>query len=184
MPQPTPYESQTRETIPLDQPYCQHKYVTCLVCRAAFENNSAIRWLACAIDSEGTVAIKGSGSHPYKYFSAVITVANTNLDYIKEVYQIANGGNFYSYQPKQPNAQLMYGWQAKAHQVITLGESLLPHMIIKKEQIRIVTQFSRERPVMTPDLGQHYYKLSRHLNGQQFLGYGPGRPRKGDQHGY
>lgn len=136
-----------------------------------------LTWLAATIDCDGTIGI-------YRNGLVVVSVSMTSKEYIEEVQLRSGLGTIFSVTPAYEGAQLQWRWQANTDKWSGLGylcELLIPHLIIKKQQAQLVMYFMQAKRdgTLSPAAKKMYYETSRQLNGAQFKGQGPGRPRKG-----
>lgn len=133
-------------------------------------------WLAATIDCDGYIGFHHKSG-------PVMVISMTSKEYIDEVARVTGFGAIYQVQPKEENSQLQYRWHALAAKwslLENLCELVIPHLIIKQRQAELVMYYMREKRNTTISKSslKMFYDTARQLNGEQFKGPGPGRPRK------
>jgi hypothetical protein len=119
-----------------------------------------LAYLAGIIDGEGNISIvKGNIKRPNFYFSGYVQVANTNKILINWLVENFKGKTCWESKPS-PNSKLKGYWVLKDCSILL--NSLLPFLILKKEQAKLVIEF---RKTVKPLRGKrgHFHKSSPEL---------------------
>ena len=101
-------------------------------------------YLAGAIDADGYISIQRSKPKRYNhyYYCAMIGFTGTGEPLVQNILKKTFGGGVYRYQPKNPKHKPWHQWQTSGSNKVYLAlEKLMPYLITKKEQARIVLRF-------------------------------------------
>ena len=107
-------------------------------------------WLACAFDAEGSIGIwrasRAGSKNGYRY-RAGLSVSNTYKGFIDRVTELIVGGVSVCKSAKERNPQykLCYKFTPSARILPLVLKQMLPHLIIKRKQARLVLRFCKER---------------------------------------
>jgi len=95
-------------------------------------------WLACALDSEGTIGMSKSGGQYVPH----LQIGNTNRDFILHFKDTLKLRNKITAQESEGNYKTLYTiGTAKLGLIYALLPKLKPYTIIKKEQIDLILEF-------------------------------------------
>ena len=140
-------------------------------------------YLAGIVDGEGTITIcrsendvlrkkeyptkAGLRSCEYRYvgigFHVKVSVKNTDIRLMKWL-QSRFGGEFYSAESKNPLWKTSYVWHHAAQSKQEFLLSILPYLIIKREQALIALEFLRLGSIRVPEKRQALYEKIVALN--------------------
>jgi len=102
-------------------------------------------WLACAIDGEGYMGLRTTGTKHNQYTRFVIF--NTNYKFIKKASKLT-GCKIVIIQPTKGHLgkKTLYGIAVNKHKIVleTL-EQILPHLIIKRKKAIEIISFIKSR---------------------------------------
>ena len=109
-------------------------------------NSNKWAYLSGLFDGEGTFCIsKSTNPNGVSVLSAYAKVANTNLELMQ--WLIKNfGGQYHTSSchrdKRNPNCKIQYSWSPKGKKNRTTTiENLIPYLVIKKEQAKVLLQF-------------------------------------------
>jgi hypothetical protein len=122
-------------------------------------------YLAGIIDGEGCLIISRSDRGTYNNYYARIHVKNTDKRLMK--WLVENfGGNIHVHKPKSEKHSVAYSWyfagNAKSREIFLLA--LMPYLIIKQEQAKILVDFVRLSEQKCPELREELYQKMHALN--------------------
>ncbi len=130
-------------------------------------------YLAGLIDGEGCITItigcrywtnKDGIKTKYPAYCLQVTITNNSLKLMQYLIQHF-GGVYYSHARKNPNANLGYIWMPKGMKnKETLLLSVLPYLVIKKEQANLALQFVRMKDQIDPPARQKLTEQIQLLN--------------------
>jgi hypothetical protein len=110
-------------------------------------------YLAGIIDGEGSLIISRSDRGTYNNYYGRIHVKNTDYRLIKWLLE-KFGGNVHAHPPKDPIKHAKaYSWyfSGDAHDKETLLLALMPYLIVKKDQAKILVDFFRMSGQINPE---------------------------------
>ena len=111
------------------------------------DQESDLRWLACALDSEGSISICAgrpscharSGWH----FGLVLQVANSSESFSREALRIAGCGRLWKEPGKKGGYKPMFKWQTYGFKAKYVLERVCPYLLVKREQALLALRFPR-----------------------------------------
>lgn len=128
--------------------------------------NSKYIYVAGIIDGEGCLIITRSNRHgSYFNYYARIHVKNTDMRLMR--WLVDNfGGNIHPHKPKSVKHSMAYSWyfsgNAKSKELFLLA--IMPYLIVKKEQAKILVEFHRLHDQKCPEIREQLYQRMRVLN--------------------
>ncbi len=103
-------------------------------------------WLACAVDGEGTIGIwrerRPKNRSGYRY-RPVVQVCNTNWDFAATVKKLVDGYAYADTPKRDSGHKKLYRVNVSRRAVPNTIEQIMPYLIIKPRQAKIVLQFCR-----------------------------------------
>lgn len=122
-------------------------------------------YLAGIIDGEGCLLISKSDRGNYNNYYGRIHVKNTDTRLMK--WLVNNfGGTITVHKPKSKSHNIAYSWyfggNAKSKELLLL--SLLPYLIVKREQAINLVEFFRMSGEHNPEKREKLYQLNAKLN--------------------
>lgn len=123
-------------------------------------------WTAMATmyDAEGCIVLNKSGSNCSKGSQYILRlqVANTNMEWIEAWAQRLGRGNTYFYPSTNPKHSAYGYWciQKKAD-VVYILKKILPYLIIKKEQAKLLIEYTEGKFTKGTDHGPNEQELAR-----------------------
>jgi hypothetical protein len=132
--------------------------------RMGMKKNSFI-YVAGIIDGEGCLIVSKSDRGSYDNYYGRIHVKNTDMRLMK--WLVENfGGNIHVNKPKSKKHSIAYSWyfsgNAKSKEIFLL--SIMPYLIIKREQAKVLVEFFRLSEQKCPELRHKLYLKMRDLN--------------------
>lgn len=123
-------------------------------------------YLAGIVDGEGCFSI-GAGRRQkwgvINYNNALV-IANTNLNLIKWLHENF-GGHYFEGKKQRPNNKTHYVWRVlKRKDIELLTLAILPYLIVKREQAKVMLDFVRLDSKMNPDARKELFDQMRGLN--------------------
>ncbi len=122
-------------------------------------------YLAGIIDGEGCLIISRSDRGNYKNYYGRIHVKNTDKRLMKWLVDHF-GGNIHLHPPKSDKHAIAYSWyfsgNAKSKEIFLLA--LMPYLIVKREQAKILVEFFRLSEQKCPELREKLYQRLHSLN--------------------
>lgn len=100
-------------------------------------------WLACLIDSEGSIIFTKNRDKSAKTgwrWRILISITNTNLAFLEKTRAIAWGGRIYRIKATRPNHKDNYHLHISSVQCQWLLPKIHPYLIIKKRKAEIALQ--------------------------------------------
>lgn len=127
--------------------------------------NSKYIYAAGIIDGEGCLIISRSNRDSYFNYYGRIHVKNTDTRLMK--WLVDNfGGNIHVHKPKSVKHSVAYSWyfagNAKSKELFLLA--IMPYLIVKKEQAKVLVDFHRLSDQKCPDIREQLYQRMRELN--------------------
>lgn len=122
-------------------------------------------YLAGIIDGEGCLLISRSNRGSYMNYYGRIHVKNTDYRLIKWLVDIF-GGNVHQNNPVSPKHAIAYSWyfSGDAHDKEVLLLAVLPYLIVKKEQAKVLVEFFRMSGEKNPEKREELYQENMVLN--------------------
>ena len=122
-------------------------------------------YLAGIIDGEGSFIISRSDRGNYDNYYGRIHVKNTDKRLMKWLVE-KFGGTVNVHKPKSEKHSVAYSWyfggNAKSKELLLL--SLMPYLIIKREQAKLLVEFFRMSGEVNPAKREELYQKMRLLN--------------------
>jgi hypothetical protein len=122
-------------------------------------------YLAGIIDGEGCLIISKSDRGSYDNYYGRIHVKNTDRRLMKWLVEHF-GGNIHVHKPKSEKHSVAYSWyfsgNAKSKEIFLLA--LMPYLIIKQEQAKVLVEFFRLSEQRCPELREKLYQQMHTLN--------------------
>lgn len=122
-------------------------------------------YLAGIIDGEGCLIISRSDRGNYQNYYGRIHVKNTDKRLMKWLVDYF-GGNIHTNKPKSDKHSVAYSWyfsgNAKSKEVFLLA--IMPYLIIKREQAKVLVEFFRLSEQKCPELRKKLYQKMHSLN--------------------
>jgi hypothetical protein len=125
-------------------------------------------WLVCAIEGEGTLTLvlnnRPKRGYNYWYFVPYCMIANTELPFIEKFMRICKEFNIGCYKmAKKPleSRKICYSVRiAGMKRMENLLNLIEEHLVIKKEQAKIIREFIAYRKTLPPKAPQGEYEKS------------------------
>lgn len=108
-----------------------------------WENAVALGWAACAVDGEGCIGansyVRRTGDHKGKYAWAItVKVSNTDPRFPRKMLEIFGVGSVSrAHRGRTPRERPTYEWQVASRKAEFVLRTILPHLVIKREQAEI-----------------------------------------------
>jgi hypothetical protein len=123
-------------------------------------------YLAGIIDGEGSLIISRSNRGTYMNYYGRIHVKNTDYRLIQWLLD-KFGGNVHDHIPSDPIKHAKgYSWyfSGDAHDKEVLLLALIPYLIVKKEQAKVLIDFFRMTGEKNPEMREKFYQKMAVLN--------------------
>ena len=102
-------------------------------------------WLAAVVDAEGSIIVSRIKQGPQVKrgysFRATLSISNTNEDFLQHVKQIIGTGNLCRLPEHRKNWKDKFQYLANANTLRAILPEILPYLIIKREQAKLVLEF-------------------------------------------
>lgn len=103
--------------------------------------NLDIRYLAGILDGEGNLGIKRGKGARFPLYQIIVRVGMCDTKVVKRLHE-GFGGGYAVYPTKKANHRPAHYWYTTNHVLIkSLLVRLLPHLIVKKKQAKILLKF-------------------------------------------
>jgi len=114
-----------------------------------------LAYLAGIVDGEGSLCIYRGGKRPRIDYASRLLVVSTDrvlIDWLLEHF----GGLSYTRKPAKEGWKTKYEWIAERSQCIEIAEAILPYLVIKSENARLLIRFQQSfnitpRPFRIPE---------------------------------
>jgi len=104
-------------------------------------------WLACAVDTEGSIHFEKHRGKKHESFSIRISLCNTNLHFVQKAQEICGIGHI-GLEPKVVHLPVYRWYIGKASECERILREILPYLIIKKgkaEQALLFLKYRRQK---------------------------------------
>ena len=122
-------------------------------------------YVAGIIDGEGCLIISKSDRGSYDNYYGRIHVKNTDRRLMKWLVEHF-GGNIHVHKPKSEKHSIAYSWyfsgNAKSKEIFLLA--IMPYLIIKREQAKVLVEFFRLSEQKCPELRKKLFQQMQALN--------------------
>jgi hypothetical protein len=101
-------------------------------------------YVAGFIDGEGCLSVFKSKPRPsrsYAEYVAVLVVVNTNRDVLEAIRDWVGTGTVYDASRASAMHKRTYQYHAKGRQLIPILKRLMPHLVVKRRQARLMLDF-------------------------------------------
>ena len=121
-------------------------------------------YLAGIIDGEGCLTVGAGKKETCINYNAIILVQNTSrkmIDWLQSKF----GGQVYLSKKETEKTKAAWMWRiTKKKDIEILLLAVLPYLIVKREQAKVLLNFVRLTPDMNSELRATYYRQLRQLN--------------------